>query len=592
MNQEIIISLIVLIVIGLVIFYISISRSIKKRAQKYVKTHDEIMDLEAKVKSELSRTKKISKNEESIKLFDEWLYEYEQFSGEIEIISHLTTRIKNTATFAKRKDFNSYASELNIHLDGFQERLLVLYNKINKYTSYELENTRISLELKERIKNLTNEFDANLRYLEIYNQSFDNEIIHVNDEIANFEALQREGEYPEGRTLLKTASQKIDTIDYVLSLIIDLQTYINRLNTQIEKIEIINAKITKLNFSINLKDFDAKLAKFKVDTNNLLNEVTYIDFNHDIDKDELRKIKTDLKNLDADITEYKGIVEEKSTYIYEIIEYLNNNEELINQSEEILSGAYTEKEKISKLYQHEDINKYVEKIEHQISQYQDFKVDYQDLITIIYDGKEDYANLKSRIIKANKYLHRLLKNVSESILALRDIRVDEIQAHEMLQTYQRNIIEIDLYLRGYNHHNLISSNFKNMLVDLEVKLEMLENELQLEPINITNVRNLNTSVAKLINEITTTKAQENIKQREAAKYLIIYFNRFTHTQDGINYARRFNTLFNDHDYKRILKESFELLKSSNKDGEQIYKQIVNQVHVEPFEHVLTPNIEQ
>lgn len=592
MNQEIIIGLIVLIIIGLVIFYVSISRNIKKRAQKYTKTHDEIMDLEAKVKSELSRTKKISKNEESIKLFDEWLYEYEQFSGEIEIISHLTTRIKNTASFAKRKDFSSYASELNIHLDGFQERLLVLYNKINKYTSYELENTRISLELKERIKNLTNEFDGNLRYLEIYNQSFDNEIIHVNDEIANFEALQREGEYPEGRTLLKTASQKIDTIDYVLSLIIDLQTYINRLNTQIEKIEIINDKITKLNFSINLKDFDTKLANFKIDTNNLLNEVTYIDFNHDINKDELRKIKNDLKNLDSDITEYKGIVEEKSTYIYEIIEYLNNNEELIKQSEDILSGAHSEKEKISKLYQHEDINKYVEQIEHQITQYQDFKVDYQELITIIYDGKEDYANLKSRIIKANKYLHRLLKNVSESILALRDIRIDEIQAHEMIKTYQRNIIEIDLYLRGYNHHNLISSNFKNMLVDLEVKLEMLENELQLEPINITNVRNLNTSVAKLINEITTTKAQENIKQREAAKYLIIYFNRFTHTQDGINYARRFNTLFNDHDYKRILKESFELLKSSNKDGEQIYKQIVNQVHVEPFEHVLTPNIEK
>ncbi len=159
----------------------------------------------------------------------------------------------------------------------------------------------------------------------------------------------------------------------------------------------------------------------------------------------------------------------------------------------------------------------------------------------------------------------------------------------MVEQYQKNVIEIDLYLRSYNHQGLVSSNLKNILTDIDVKLEMLQDELDKEPLNITNVRNLNTSVAKLIQEVTETKAHENIKQREAAKYLILYFNRFTHTQDGINYSRRFNALFNDHDYKRILKESYELLKGSNKDGDQIYKRIVNQVQVKPFENILTHN---
>ncbi len=411
--MEILIGILVIVLFAFICYYTITVNKIKKRCAKYIETHDEILDIEQKIKGELSRTKKISKNEESIKLFDEWLREYELFKGEIEIISHLITRIKNTNNFGHRKEFYSYTAELNVHLEGFKDRLLILFNKINKYTSYELENTRISLELKERIKDLTNEFDAKLRYLEIYSQSFDNQIAEVNVEIKAFEQLQREGEYPEGRTILKASSKRIDNIDYVLSLIIDLQSHINNLNAQITKIETINDKITKLNFSINLKDFNSKVERFKVDTNKLLNEVTYLDFNHEINKEELRTLKNNLKELDEDITEYKSIVEEKSTYIYEIIEYLKNNELLIEQSEDILAGAYEERQKISQLYQHEDIEKHVTKIDEQLEQYNNFKVDYIELIDIIYNGKEDYAKLKSRIVKANKYLNRMLKNIKD-----------------------------------------------------------------------------------------------------------------------------------------------------------------------------------
>ncbi len=582
MTIEVLIGVFIIAIAIFVAFYVVTSRRIKKRSENFAKNHDQIMDLDQKIKNELSRTKKISKNEESIKLFDEWLKEYEHFKGEIDIIDQLTNRVKKTNTFATRKDFAGYAAELNVHLEGFEDRLLILYNKINKYTSYELENTRISLELKERIKDLINEFDAKLRYLEIYSQSFDNQIENVNQDINNFEQLQREGEYPKGRDILKNSARTIDNIDYVLSLIIDLQAHINNLNTQITKIETINSKITKLNFSINLKDFDSRIEKFKLETNNLLNEVTYIDFNQEVDKTHLREIKVKLKTLDEDITEYKSIVEEKSTYIYEIIEYLNNNNLLIEHSEEILQGAFEEKEKIVKLYEINDIEQHVNKIDEQIEQYNNFKNDYVNLLEIIYEGKEDYANLKSRIIKANKYLNRVLSNTKDVLIALKEIRTDELRAHEMVSQHQKSIIEIDLYLRSYNHQNSVSNNLRNILTDIDVKLDKLQEELDKEPLNITNVRNLNTSVSKLINEVTEVKAHENIKQREAARYLILYFNRFTHTQDGVNYTRHFNALFNENDYKRILKEAYELLQSSNKDGDQIYKRVVNQVHVEPF----------
>ncbi len=594
-NQVIIIVVLVILalIIAAAIFYFAVSTKIKKRTEKYKKLVQNINEREEQIREELARTKKISKNDESIKLFDEWLTEYNSYKKTFDIINQLKRRLVKNARFMNRADFNDYANELEIHTDGYLDQLDILFNKIKQYTSYELENTKISLDLKKQIKELQILFDQKLKYLEIYNRSFEERIIDVEEGITKFEELQREGEYPKARGILKECSSRIDSVDYVLSLIIKLQDYLTVLNEKIEGIENQSNEMKALNFSVNLNGFDTKLENFKVNSNELLTKVTYIDFSNQVDRDLLKQLEFELKDLDSEITEYHKIVQEKTAYIREIIDYMKENEELIAKGNETVSGAIAERDTISKMYVVHDIDKIIKELNDEIETYNQFAADYEELIAIIYAGKEDYSTLRSRIVKANKYIKHYLGNMGELLRKFHTIQMDELNAHENLVKYQRKSIEIDLYVRRNNHANFISKEVKNHLIDIDVKLNLLEQALSEQPINISDVRNLSNSVEKLTTEIVENSLIENdIKQREAAKLMIMYLNRFTETHDGATYSNRFNNLYASCEYKRILKEAYELLIDANNDGKKIYETIVKPaMNVTPFEYILDINEE-
>lgn len=588
MPYKLIIIVLIVIIVSILAYYLIISSNIKKRTEKYKKLVKSINKREEQIRDELSRTKKISKNEKSIKLFDEWLEEYEHYKKTFDIINQLKRRLVKNARFMNRKDFNDYARELDTHLEGFQDQLDVLYNKIKQYTSYELENTKISLDLKKQTKELENTFDTKLRYLEIYNRSFEERIAEIETGITSFEDLQRSGEYPKAREILKDCSSRIDSIDYVLVLISKLQEYLSVLNAKIESIENHSTQMKTLNFSINLIDFDATLNKFKMQSNEMLNQVTYIDFSRQVDRDELKQLELNLKTLDSEITEYNSIVQEKTSYIREIIDYIDENQALIDEGEKTVKGAIEQQENIMQMYVIHDIQSTVNELTEEIETFNHFIEDYNELIAIIYAGKEDYARLRSRIIKANKYIKHYLANMGDLLRKFYTIQNDELEARENLNKYKRNYVEIDLFIRRTNHKEHLSQDIKNIIHDIEIKLDLLENALNTQPINISDVRNLSVSVEKLTAELIKKEAlTNNIKQREAAKLIIFYFNRFTETHDGLTYSNRFNSLYGECEYKRILKEAYELLIEANNDGKKIYEQIVKPaMNIPVFEPVL------
>ncbi len=589
MPIRLIIAVVAVIFAALAIFYFVVSNSIKKRTSKYKAIVQAINEREEQIRGELERTKKISKNEESIRLYDEWLVEYDAYRKTLDIINQLKRRLVKNARFMNRSEFNEYSSELDLHIDGFQDQLDVLYNKVKQYTSYELENTEISLELKVQTKELQALFDAKLKYLEIYNRSFEERITEIEEGITKFEELQRLGEYPKARGILKECSTRIDSVEYVLNLIIKLQEYLDLLNEKIATIENHSNEMKELNFSINLRDFDAKLDGFKQGSNEMLTQVSYIDFSKQVNRDDLKQLEFDLKALDMEITEYNSIVQEKSSYIREIIEYIDENKALISEGEETVYGAIEQRDQILKMYIIHDIEKTVDELNEEIETFNQFIDDYNELIQIIHEGREDYAKLRSRIIKANKYIKHYLANMGELLRKFHSLQADELKAHESLNEYKRNYIEIDLFIRRHNHKDFLSKDVSNLIHDIEVKLDLLEQSLQVRPINISDVRNLSISVEKLIEQVLDKDAlTNNIKQREAAKLLILYFNRFTQTHDGLTYSNRFNSLYAQHDYKRILKEAHELLVEANPDGKRIYEQIVKPaMNTKGFEPVLT-----
>ncbi len=575
--------IVVVAIIAIAIFSFIGNKIVKKKKRN--KLHNEYTDEMNAIEetynnlvSELERTKKISKNEESINLYNTWLEEFDIINEKKEDIDATFNEFNDQYDKEDHNNFMVCYDELEGKLFKFNEDLNILFKKVKQYTNYELENTRISLTLKTRLKSISSDFEQKLEYLEIYSKSFFEEITSAQGLITEFENLQRSGEYPEGRNILKNCNRKIDKIDFILKIILNFHEYLSQLDTDIQMMSKIGTEITKIGFSLNISDFGLKIGAFENERESILEKVARIDFENDLVKEDLKLLEDNINSLDGNISEFKDMVEEKFNFIKEIIAVLSKNEKLIETANDLIFGAITEKNKIITLYELPDIRQ-VKKLDSEIEIYDIFKKDYTKLIEIIHNAKEDFVTLKLRIEQSNQYLIRLLKNVESAVNELRSIRNDEIHARESLAYYYRSSVEINLYMRRYGHLDSMSNDLKSLTLDLDIKLRNLVAILEKEPLNISEVRKLDSSVDKIINTLKNQYLLTDVKQRIGCELLINYMARFN-TTDELNLTiKRLHNLYKNCEYKKILIEVLELLTSLTDDGPTRYKNIVSKVKI-------------
>ena len=575
--------IVVVAIIAIAIFSFIGNKIVKKKKRN--KLHNEYTDEMNAIEetynnlvSELERTKKISKNEESINLYNTWLEEFDIINEKKEDIDATFNEFNDQYDKEDHNNFMICYDELEGKLFKFNEDLNILFKKVKQYTNYELENTRISLTLKTRLKSISSDFEQKLEYLEIYSKSFFEEITSAQGLITEFENLQRSGEYPEGRNILKNCNRKIDKIDFILKIILNFHEYLSQLDTDIQMMSKIGTEITKIGFSLNISDFGLKIGAFENERESILEKVARIDFENDLVKEDLKLLEDNINSLDGNISEFKDMVEEKFNFIKEIIAVLSKNEKLIETANDLIFGAITEKNKIITLYELPDIRQ-VKKLDSEIEIYDIFKKDYTKLIEIIHNAKEDFVTLKLRIEQSNQYLIRLLKNVESAVNELRSIRNDEIHARESLAYYYRSSVEINLYMRRYGHLDSMSNDLKSLTLDLDIKLRNLVAILEKEPLNISEVRKLDSSVDKIINTLKNQYLLTDVKQRIGCELLINYMARFN-TTDELNLTiKRLHNLYKNCEYKKILIEVLELLTSLTDDGPTRYKNIVSKVKI-------------
>ena len=575
--------IVVVAIIAIAIFSFIGNKIVKKKKRN--KLHNEYTDEMNAIEetynnlvSELERTKKISKNEESINLYNTWLEEFDIINEKKEDIDATFNEFNDQYDKEDHNNFMICYDELEGKLFKFNEDLNILFKKVKQYTNYELENTRISLTLKTRLKSISSDFEQKLEYLEIYSKSFFEEITSAQGLITEFENLQRSGEYPEGRNILKNCNRKIDKIDFILKIILNFHEYLSQLDTDIQMMSKIGTEITKIGFSLNISDFGLKIGAFENERESILEKVARIDFENDLVKEDLKLLEDNINSLDGNISEFKDMVEEKFNFIKEIIAVLSKNEKLIETANDLIFGAITEKNKIITLYELPDIRQ-VKKLDSEIEIYDIFKKDYTKLIEIIHNAKEDFVTLKLRIEQSNQYLIRLLKNVESAVNELRSIRNDEIHARESLTYYYRSSVEINLYMRRYGHLDSMSNDLKSLTLDLDIKLRNLVAILEKEPLNISEVRKLDSSVDKIINTLKNQYLLTDVKQRIGCELLINYMARFN-TTDELNLTiKRLHNLYKNCEYKKILIEVLELLTSLTDDGPTRYKNIVSKVKI-------------
>lgn len=579
----------VVIIIVIIILYV-VNKIVKSKKRQTISEHYreeniKINETYDELVGELERTRKISKNEESIKLYNSWLVEFEKLNEKKVDIDALIAELNDYVETNEHSNFLLCNNELEGKIFKFREDLENLFKKVKQYTNYELENTRISLTLKDRIRDLSATFEQKLEFLEIYNRSFFEEVTSAQALIAEFENLQKNGDYPEGRSILKECNRKIDKIDFILKVILNFHEYLSQLDNDIIMMAKIGDEITKIGFSLNIKDFKAKVKGFSIDREEILVEIAQIDFENSIDKERLKTLELRINELDQNITEFKDIVEEKFNFIKEIIEIIGKNDQLLTMADDLITKAIEEKNLILSLYELPEIRQ-IKKLEEEVERFDNFKADYNKLMDIIHNAKEDFVALRRRIDQSNSYLIKLMKNIELAVRELKSIRNDEILTREKISAYQKTRIDIDLYLRKYNHLTMMSNELSSLIVDLDIKLANLIVELEKEPLSISEVRKLNQGVEKLIEAITTDRLDRDVKQRMGAKLLIEYVSRYN-TSEEINLTiKRLHSSFNSHEYKRVLRETHEMLVSLSSNGEMKYSRVVANVVVAPFEPVV------
>jgi len=545
---------------------------------KFEKTNNSLM-------KELERTSKIAKNGEGKDLLEGWSSEYSVLKIKFLEIFNLFETLNDNNTFANHSNFISIIDDLDSKVYDFENDFFDLYNKIKHYTGYELENTQISLNLKTRIKELVKEFDLKLKYLEIYNSNFNQNIADAQVFIDKFETLQKDGEYPEGRTILKNCHEKVTVIEGTFNSIIKFMDFIDGVDSDLNLINQIDEEIKNIGYKINIESLEEETLFFNETKDVILNKVAKFNFDEKIDSAEATILQEECNTLDNKLSELKIIVEDRFTFIKNIMRLEEENKNLMDTVSELIVGAKEERDQIIKLYELNEIRQ-VSKIDSEIETFEIFKEDYNKLIEIIHEAKEDYINLEQRIIQSNKYLIRLITNFEEALVALRAVRRDELNTRDKIDSYAQKIIEIDLYIKKNSHSHRLTRTIVSKIEELTLKFDELQKEIDKEPLNITNVRNLSESVETLIETLIDNEIENNIKHRVGSELLLNYISRFNKNERMDNTITRLFNLYNDNEYTVLLKEAYALIEDSSPQGKDIYVQIVNKVEIEPFNSIL------
>ncbi|MGL5020909.1 MAG: septation ring formation regulator EzrA, partial [Mycoplasmatales bacterium] len=365
------------------------------------------------------------------------------------------------------------------------------------------------------------------------------------------------------------------------------QEYLTQLDADIKITFKIRNEVKNIGFELNISDFDAKMNGFMETKDHLIAKITKFNFDTILEPSVREQLHGEITELDTQITQFKDIIEEKFTFISEIIALKDNNSKLIEVTKILIDGARDEKDSIIKLYELSEI-KQLTKIDDEIKLFNSFLDDYDKLIEIIYSAREDYASLKSRITQANKFLIRVIKNLEVSIKELKAIRSDELSCRERIIDFDLKVVEIDLYIRKYQHTYKTSSYINAMIEEFSNKLTLLKKELNNEPLNITTVRNLNDSVASIINKLIDEELEKNIKQRIGSELILKYISRFNKSEGMDTTIGRLNNLYSGHEYKSLLQEGYQILLNADSiKGPAIYKGIVSEVTVDPFNEILS-----
>ncbi len=556
----------------------------KKREELFKETktnYEEIKKLYIDSGEALERAEQISKNDESITLFNKWYKEYKETEIELNDLDTDYAEVYKFFEKGQHKDFLESNKSLGFKIETMKEKITLLHKRLFNFTSYELENTRIALELKSSLKELQNSFEVDLAVKEIYTESFETECEKVERELTRFEDLQKLGEYPKARKHLKNATEYINKIQFNFDVIMNMSSLCEKLNANIAIIDQVSNHISERKFRLDQDEYLQNYDSLKEQKVAIEEEISQFRFQEQITEDYVNTKEREIKEIQDSIFNIKSSIEEQYSQIKVIEGHIAANDELLTQSDALVEGAIEERDEINELYQMPD-NKSIQKLEIEVSRYDQFKKDYEVLLDLVYDLKEDYQTLAGRVSKSNEFIKHFITNMQSAISGLKEIRTDEIKALESIDNYKERVTFIEFYISNSDHYYEMSHALTNVLEEAYGKIKRLDDMLSDSPLNISEVRKLTIASESLLTDLEK-QAEEELKTKEQARALIRFLNRFVDDKSSQDILSHAMTLYNNRSYTSVVKEIRQAIYSDFENSELLYKQIVDGVKYQTTE---------
>lgn len=542
----------------------------------------EIYQVEEKIIKELKICIKISNHETTKSLVKLWEEEFKVLKGQIDVVESIEVDLDLLVDKNKFKKAIRKINETSAEIDQTQKDLIEFYEKLNKYTSFEHDSTKMSLNLKERLKSLNGKFDQNLKLFDVYTQNFIEKTSVINYKINEFEETQVRGDYTEARVFLKSGNEVLESLESQLNVLIENWQIYNALDVFIDKINSIELEIGAKGYEKYTTELKDKLQN--LDEKKKIHEKELKLFNFNIETIETENIQTkELLKTREEIEKEFLELDREYQLILNIEKYKASNSNLLSVVQKLIDGAIEEKELIAKLYSLDETLK-LTTIEDEKNLFEIFKSDYSKLENLILNENQTFVKLEQKAIQSNKYLNRVLEKINKEIKKLAAIRSDELEIREQTEYYSRELINIDLYLHQYDHVRKMSPGLAGNLKEFKIKLQSLIDYLDKDTLDISYVRAMNHVINRLYKKLIT-EIETDVKQRKGVEKLVVYFNKFIVNEEMLTQYQHFLRLYNEYEYKKILREMHKLLNEITSRGEELYKSIVGTIEVENYKRI-------
>lgn len=577
-----------MIVFGLSINIFKLRKNTKLRNEVVIKLDDQLALVKSKIdefEDELQRTKKISKSDESIKIYNSWFDEFEQIGEKYDELSLLSEELKTYHEEKQQQEFKECFSDYDILLETLTDSIEELFKKVKNFTDFEYENSQIAFDIKVKLKELKKEFSIELKIYEIYDASFEKEISMINDYLNRFEDLQKIGEYTDARTHLKESSQILSKVDINFRAIQNLTKNFSEIEKKIQKIMVVYEEFSSENRVVESDKITQQTIQAKQEEINRI--LQKLNFSTEVTQIELDEISLEFKTLSSDLDEIDETIDREKKIIATIEEVKVENEKIIEEASILIIDAQKEKNEIDGIYDQYPTYS-IDNLENNEEIFSQFKVDYEELQNVEINHLESYQQILDRYQQSNKYLNHLLKSISEVLNSIKSFRLEEIKAREIYHTVEIQLINVKMYAIKNGHYEVMSQELVSKLSYITSKKKELENILASYPLNIENLRSLNTLLLSEEKELCEL-AELDLLHKKCAKEAIVYFNQFISDQELIKIGSHLNSLFNDHQYNSVLKEVKSLLNEGSSRGDEIFNSVIEKLRVENFSDYVKEN---